>query len=40
VHILSPFSNLIQGITKNGPIVWTDELVEKALLQAEEDGGC
>jgi hypothetical protein len=34
-HILAPFSNLIKGATKNGPIVWTDEL-EQAFLQMKK----
>jgi hypothetical protein len=34
-HILAPFSNLIKGATKNGPIIWTDDL-EKAFLQLKK----
>jgi hypothetical protein len=34
-HILAPFSNLIKGATRNGPIIWTDEL-EKAFLQLKK----
>jgi hypothetical protein len=34
-HILAPFSNLIKRATKNGPIIWIDEL-EQAFLQIKK----